>query len=175
MGTRSKIAPPPHNANKANVYEEDERHAALELAAVVGVTAAAAQLNVNRASIYRWINQYPQLWSDLRAGDPAAHKRGIAVRLEDLADRYAGAEHAILDDVEAGKISPRDAKEAAAMLKAFGSSRQAAVAGARQITGEPEQHEHHIDFPQIEAAMEALLNSARPEPALLTTNLAEAN
>lgn len=160
MGQYRTAKNPPNPKTKE--YDESERVAALELAATVGVKPASEHLGISRKTLYRWIDKYPKLWSDLRAGDPAAHKRQIAARLEDLADRYAASEHDLLDRVDAGQIKPKDAKEAAALLKAFGSSRQAAVAGARQITGEPERVEHTINFADIEQAMERLLGSAPP-------------
>lgn len=154
-------------------YSEEQRLAALELAAAVGPKPAAQHLGIARASIYRWINMYPREWSDLRAGDPEAQKRGIATRLEDLADRYAAAEHDMLDRVEDTLIGNADAKEAAALLKAMGSSRQTATVGARAARGDDHDiHEHNINFPQLEAAMELLLNGA-PAPALPVPNEAE--
>lgn len=148
-------------------YTEEEHKAALELAATIGPRAAARELEIERRSLYRWMEKYPKFWSDLRAGDPAAHKRNVAGRLEELADRYRGAEHDLLDRVEE-TIIPKlaDPKEAAALLKAMGSSRQAAIAGARVISGEPDQVEHTINFPAIEAAMERLLGASPAQPAI---------
>jgi transposase-like protein len=147
-------------------YDVSEHHAALELSASVGISEAARSLGLHRSAIYRWIQKYPQLWSDLRANDPNAGRRGMAQRLEDLADRYRSNEHDLLDKIEAGELAPKDAKEAAALLKAMGSSRQTATVGARQITGEPEHHELTINFAGIEQAMERLLGQA-PEPAAI--------
>jgi transposase-like protein len=156
-------------------YAESERHAALELAASAGVSAAARELGLNRSTIYRWIDKYPKLWSDLKAGDRTAGRRRIADRLEDLADRYAANEHDLLERIEDGTISAKDAKEAAALLKAMGSGRIGAIAGVRSITNESESLEVNINFPAIEAAMERLLDSAAPPPALPVVNEAEAD
>lgn len=147
---------------KTNRYPEADKRAALELAATTGVSAAARHLKISRAALYRWMEDYPQLWSDLRANDPNAGRRGLALRLEDLADRYRAAEHDLLLRVEDELIAKADPKEAAALLKAMGSGRQAAVAGVRSISGEPETHEHTINFPALEAAMERLLEGAAP-------------
>lgn len=162
-------------SENTKTYTEEERHAALELAAAVGIAPAARQLDVTRKTLHRWIDRYPKFWSDLRAGDPAAHRKGFAYRLEDLADRYVATEHDILDDIEDGKIKAKDAKEAAALLKAMGSSRQAAVAGVRSISGDPDQVvEHTINFPALEQAMEQLLGTAAIPPALVVENEANA-
>lgn len=152
-------------------YSEAEHHAALELAATVGVSAAARQLGLQRKQLYRWREKYPQLWSDLSAGDPTVGRRRIAQSLETLADRYASAEHDLLDSIEDGVIKAKDAKDAAALLKGMSSGRAAAIAGARTISGDPEVHEHNINFPQIEAAMERLLEigGTRAQPALVPT------
>lgn len=150
-----------------NSIPEDQRHAALELAATVGPAAAARHLGISRQSIYRWAELYPQLWSDLRAGDPKAHRRGVAARLEDLTDRYAAAEHDLLLRVEEVLIEQAGPKEAAALIKALGSSRMAATAGMRVLTGEADQVvEHNINFPALEAAMERLLEGAPTTLAL---------
>lgn len=157
-----------------NAYSVEDRHAALELAATVGIAPAARQLGVPRRTIYRWVDMYPQLWSDLRAGDPEAHKRGFAVKLEDLAARYAEAEHMALDRAEQ-ILQGANAKEIAAIMKAMGSSRQAATLGARTVMGDDHADvDVNINFPQIEQAMERLLGAAGPPPALLVANEAEA-
>lgn len=157
------------------VYTEEERHAGLELAATVGPRAAARQLDVSVKTLYRWMDRYPKLWSDLRAGDPTAHRRGFAHRLEDLADRYAASENDLLDEIDDGKLKPTDAREAAALIKAMGSSRQAAVAGARVVSGDPDQVvEHQINFPALEQAMERLLAGGKdaisPQGVLVVEN-----
>lgn len=157
-----------------NAYSVEERHAALELAASVGVKPAAEQLGVPRGTIYRWINFYPQLWSDLRAGDPEVQRKGIARRLDDLAERYTDTEHEILDKIETMLASGAtlDAKSLAALVKSVGSSRHGATVGARAVLGEPDRVEHTINFPQIEQAMERLLEQGRA-PALPVPNEAE--
>lgn len=151
--------------NTQRHYADEEQKAALELAAAVGVGPAAAQLDVTRRTLYNWMNKWPKLWSDLRAEDPTAQRRGTAMRLEDLAERYRDNEHELLELVEKGHIVPKDAKELAALLKAMGSSRQTATLGARSASGEPDQVEHTLNFPALEAAMERLLGAA-PTPAL---------
>lgn len=156
----------------AEEYDDTERHAALELAAATTISNAAQHFGMSRKTLYRWIEKYPQLWSDLRAGDTSKGRRKIAERLEVLADRYTAAEHDLLDSIEDGKIEAKDAKEAAALLKAFGSSRHTAVAGVRQITGESDTAEVNINFPALEQAMERLLGAA-PPPALVVENEAE--
>lgn len=156
-------------------YSDDEKHAALELAAQLGVRPAARHLGITSKTLYRWASDFPQLWSDLRAGDTNATKTRVAANLVDLAERYAEAENDLLEKIEDGDIAATDAKEAAALLKAMGSSRQAAVAGARTVSGEPEQHEHTINFPAIEQAMERLLGGGGQNPAtpaLVVENLA---
>lgn len=153
-----------------NAIPEPDRLAALELAAAVGPKAASEHLGISRASVYRWMNLYPQQWSDMRAGDPEANKRGIARRLEDLADRYGEAEHQLLDRVEETLIGNADAKEAAALIKAMGGSRQTATVGARATMGETEVHEHNINFPAIERAMELILKQGAEQPALQVEN-----
>lgn len=146
-------------------YADEEQKAALELAAAVGISPAAAQLDVTRRTLYKWIEKWPTLWSDLRAGDPTAQRRGVAMRLEDLAERYRDNEHDLLSLVESGHIVPKDAKELAGLLKAMGSSRQTATLGARSASGEPDHVEHTLNFPALEQAMERLLGAA-PTPQL---------
>jgi len=155
------------------VYSEDERKAALELAAATTIKGAAEHLGIARNQIYRWIEKYPQFWSDLRAGDTKDGRRKFAERLEVLADRYTGVEHDLLDKIEDGTIQAKDAKEAAALLKAMGSSRQTATVGAKTLSGESDLVEHTINFPALEQAMERLLATAAPA-ALTVANEAEA-
>ena len=152
--------------DKGKHYTEDEQKAALELAAAIGPTAAGRQLDINRATIYKWAQVHAKLWSDLRAGDPTVQRRNFAIRLEDLADRYGATENDLLDQIDAGRHAPKDAKEAAALLKAMSSGRMAAVAGARQMSGEPETVEHTINFPALEQAMERLLGQGGPAPVI---------
>lgn len=148
------------------VYDETEKKAALELAAAMGRRAAIRELGISSSTFQRWTEEYPEFWSDLRAGDPDVQKRRFAQRLEDLADRYLSAEHAVLERVEEHLIKSADAKEAAALMKAMGSSRMAATTGSRQIVPEAEVVEHNINFPQLEQAMERLLSASAPQPAL---------
>ena len=157
-----------------HAFSEDDRKAALELAATVGVKPAAEHLGVARASIYRWIDMYPRYWSDLKAGDREAQRRNIAGQLENLADRYAAAEHDALDRAE--ELLPHtDAKGTAALIRAFAGGRGVAAAGARSMRDEDrERTEVTINVPQLERAMQALLNQAdRPEPPVLVENVAE--
>lgn len=158
---------------RAREYSEEEVHAALELAASTSVASAGRHLGIGRATLYRWIDRYPKLWSDLIGGDYRHGRRKIAERLEVLADRYTAAEHDILDEIEGGKLKPKDAKEAAALIKAMGSSRGVAVAGVRSITGEADVSEVNINFPALEQAMERLL-SGGPDRPLLVENEADA-
>lgn len=157
-----------------HAFSEDDRKAALELAATVGVKPAAEHLGVARASIYRWIDMYPRYWSDLKAGDREAQRRNIAGQLENLADRYAAAEHDALDRAE--ELLPHSgAKEVAALIRAFAGGRGVAASGARQMRDEDrELTEVTINVPQLEQAMQALLKQAdAPQPALPVANLAE--
>lgn len=158
--------------DKANRYNEADHHATLELAASIGISQAGRHLGISRKTIYTWIDKYPKLWSDLKANDPNAGRRGIAQKLEDLADRYGASENDLLQKIEDGELAPKDAREAAALLKAMSSGRHAAVAGVRTISGEAEVVEHNINFPQLEKAMQAILDQA-PAPPLLVTNEAE--
>lgn len=154
-------------------YDESEKKAALELGAAMGRNAAVRELGISKATFQRWTEQYPEFWSDLRAGDPEVQKRRFAQRLEDLAERYLGAEHDLLTRVEDSLIATADPKEAAALIKALGSSRMAATTGSRQIVPEVEHVEHNINFPQIEQAMQAILDRAPSQPALVVDNVAE--
>ena len=153
-------------------YTESEKKAALELAAAMGRRAAIRELGISSATFQRWTEQFPELWSDLRAGDPDVQKRRFAMRLEDLAERYLGAEHDLLTRMEDKLIPTADPKESAAMLKAMASGRMAATTGSRQIVPEVEHVEHNINFPALEQAMERLLDGA-PQPALVVDNEAE--
>lgn len=144
-------------------YDEAEKKAALELGAALGRNAAVRELGISKSTFQKWTDQYPDFWSDLRAADPQVQKMRFAQRLDDLAERYIGAEHDLLDRIEDQLIKRANAKEAAALVKALGSSRMAATAGARQVVPEAEVHEHHIDFPQLEQALVRVLERA-PEP-----------
>lgn len=144
-------------------FPEESAKAGLELAATIGIKPAARELGVSTTTIYSWQRRYPSYWSDLRAGEAAAFKQGFATRLEDLADRYAETEQDALDKVdkllESGALG---AKDVAALIKAMGSSRGVATVGARAVRGEDKAQELNINFPQLEAAMEQLLNNAPP-------------
>lgn len=154
-------------------YTESEKQAALELGGAMGRRAAVRALGISPSLFQRWTEEYPELWSDLRSGNPEVQKRKFATRLEDLADRYLGAEHQLLDRVEDNLIKTTDPKEAAALLKAMGSSRMAAVAGSRQVVPEHEVVEHNINFPQLEQAMERLLQGAPSQAQLVEAEAIE--
>lgn len=154
-------------------YTDDEKKAALELAAAMGRRAAIRELGISSSAFQRWTEQFPEFWSDLRAGDPEVQKRRFAQRLEDLAERYLGAEHDLLERVEDKLIPKADPKEAAALIKALGSSRMAATTGSRQIVPEVERVEHNINFPALEQAMNAVLERANEQPALVVENESE--
>jgi hypothetical protein len=153
--------PPPH-------YTEEEKLAALELAAAVGRRAAVRQLGISASTFQRWTETYPQQWSDLRAGDLEAQKQGYAQRLEDLAEQYATLEFQALERVES--VLPQSGpKEIAGIIKALGASRGVAAVGARAARGEDRDIvEHNINFPALEAAMERLLERGDQAPQLPT-------
>ena len=156
-------------------YTVEEKHAALELAAAVGRRAAIRQLGISPHSLQNWIEDYPELWSDLRAGDREAQKHGFAQRLEDLAEQYSVLEFEALQRAER-LIKTADPKELAALIKAMGASRGVAAVGARSLRGEDAEHvEIDINFPQIEKAAEAILATVGPPPALPVANVAEAD
>ena len=156
-------------------YDEAQKKAALELGAAVGRNAAVRQLGIAKSTFQRWTEQYPEFWSDLRAGDREAQKHGFAQRLEDLADQYTAMEFAALERAEK-LIRTADAKELAALVKAMGGSRGVATVGARGFRGEDhEVVDHNINFPQLERAVEAVLDRAGPPPALPVRNEAEAD
>jgi transposase-like protein len=154
-------------------YSDEERTAALELAANTSIMGAAKALGITRGTLYDWIRKYPEKWSDLRA-DPTAGKRKVAQQLDVLVERYTDVEHDMLDKVESGEIVAQDAKEAAALMKAFGGNRQAAIAGSRSISGDPDVVEHNVNFPQIEKLMAQMLETAQ-QPALVVPNEAESD
>lgn len=149
----------------ARTYSEEEAKAALELGAALGRRAAIRQLGISSATFQKWTEQYPELWSDLRANDPKAQRHGFARRLEDLAESYTAVEFEALERAEK-LIKGADAKEAAALIKALGSARMAATTGSRQVAGDPVEHDHNINFPQLEAAIERLLEKAGAPPEL---------
>jgi transposase len=152
-------------------YTEEEMFAVLELAATTSIKNAARVTDVARNTIYRWIDRYPDKWSDLVV-DPTKGKRKVAQKLDVLVERYTAVEHEMLNDLEK-RETPQDPKELAAVLKAVGSNRQAAVAGSRSISGDPEVHEHNVNFPAIEALMADMLASVKPPAALPVPNEAD--
>lgn len=145
----------------------------MELAVAIGRRAAVRQLGISNHTFQKWTVKYPQEWSDLRAGDPDAQKNGFSKSLEELAHEYLAAEHDLLDKIADGENAPKDAKEAAALIKAMGSSRQAATVGSRTVVGAADLVEHTINFPALEQAMERLLDSAPSAPALEVRNEAD--
>lgn len=158
-------------------YTDDEKRAALKLAARIGISAAARELGTYNKTIRRFRDQMPEFWSELVAhADVApARRQRQAENLEDLADAYVEREFKAVEAadrlLDGGEL---EAKELAALIKAMGSSRGLATAGARAHRGEDLQVvEHNINFAQLERAMETLLNSGSPQPALPTPNLDE--
>lgn len=148
----------------AKTYTDGEKRAALELAASIGLKPAAAQLGISNASIFRWRNEMTPYWHSLVTGDENARQHKIADNLEDLAAAYTEAEREAItqayEKLEAGDL---DAKELAALIKAMGSSRGVAAAGARNIRGSDQPNfTLNINFADLETAMERLLDSARP-------------
>lgn len=152
-------------------YSDDEKKAALELAIAIGRREAVRQLNISPSAFQRWTQQFPQFWSDLKAGDPEQQRKGFAKSLEDLAAEGMSVEHEALWRAH-DQLKTSDPKETAAILKAAAASRQTAIIGAKQVLGEPDVVEHNINFPAIEAAMERLLEGHEP-PALQVANEAE--
>ena len=151
-------------------YSDEEIRAGLELAATTNILSASKELHVGRATIYRWINRFPELWSDLNAGREKP-QYGFGDQLERLAERYTEAEHEALDKVDKllEESEQLDAKELAALIKAMGSSRAVAAAGARAEKGQHDVIEHQINFPQLEQAMAALLEQTAQPPAIPAT------
>jgi hypothetical protein len=154
-------------------YTEDEAKAGMELAIAVGRRQAVKALGISNSTFQKWTVKYAQYWSDLKAGDPEAERKGFSKGLEELAQDYMVAEQDLIDQIQDGKFKPENAKEAAALIKAMGSSRQTATVGARSVAGEHEVVEHNINFPQIEAAMERILSAQAPQTALPVPNEAE--
>lgn len=139
-------------------FSDDDRRAALDLAAEIGVRPACRELDIAATEFYRWVKAMPEYWSDLQ--------RARAPRLDDLVDRYAAAEDKAIDQAEL-LIASADAKETAALIKAMGAARGLAHVGARQTRGEADTtHDLNINFPQIEAAAEAVLQRAKPTKAI---------
>lgn len=166
----------PKKQGSVTIYTEDEKKAALELAARIGTRAAAKELGTYPVTIRRFRDQLPEFWSDLMAGGDTRPytRRRTADNLEDLAEQYIEREFEAIDRAEK-LIKTADAKELAALMKAMGSSRGVATAGARGYRGEDSQViEHNINFDVLERAAAAIMDRvgppALPEP---TPNLAE--
>lgn len=157
-------------ANRAP-YTEDEARAGMELAIAIGRRKAIQQLGISHSTFQNWTQKYPQIWSDLKAGDPEAQRKGFAKSLEDLAQEGMALEHEAIEVAQA-KLKGADLKELAAIIKATAASRQAATVGARTVMGEADVVEHNVNFPQLEQAMQAILEQAAP-PALPVVNEAE--
>lgn len=161
------------------VYSDEEKKAALDLAARIGIRAAARELGLGGGAltIRRFREALPEYWSDLMAGGHVAPARRTrtAESLEDLAEAYADREFEAIERAEK-LIKTADAKELAALIKAMGSSRTGATAGARGYRGEDVQTvEHNVNFAALEKAAELLLARAPDPPALPVPNLAEAD
>lgn len=153
-------------------YTEEEQIAALELGATMGRRAAVRHLGISPHAFQRWTEKHAKLWSDLRAQDPEVQKQQYARRLEDLAEDAMAVEHDAIARASS-LLKDASAKDTAALLKGLSTSRATAVAGGRATRGEPDIHEHNINFPDLEAAMERLLGGGAP-PALPVRNEAEA-
>lgn len=162
-----------------NLYSDDEKRAALKLAAQIGIRAAARELGTYPPTIRRFREQMPEYWSDLvAAGDVSAERRRrTAQDLEDLADAYVEREFNALE--VADKLiedDELDAKGLAALMRAMGASRGLATAGARGYRGEDVQTvEHNINFAALEMAAQAILDRASPPalPPIQVPNVAE--
>ena len=155
-------------------FTEEQKKAALELSVTVGLAEAGRQFDVDRTTMWRWTKQFPEFYSDVTAGKREAQKLGIATQLEALAESYAEVEFQAIERAEK-LIKTADAKEAAALIKAMGSSRGVAAVNARQTRGEDvERIEHNINFPALEAAAALMLERAeqRAEP-ILVENVAD--
>lgn len=151
-------------------YTDDEQRAALELGAAVGRRAAVRQLGIAAGTFQAWTEKWPELWSDLRAGDRKVQKTRVAQNLEDLADQYSSLEFEALERAE--KLIPTaDAREISMLIKSMGASRGVAAAGSRAERGEDhEVIEHQINFPALEQAAEAILSRGVTQPALQVPN-----
>lgn len=154
-------ARPPRN------FSDDDKRAALRLAAEIGVRPAARELELSLSAIARWKKQFPELWSDLTSGRIDDRPTAFAQTLDELAEEYADVEREALE--RAAKLLPRaDGKEVAALMKGLSTGRATAIAGSQRLRGVPDEtSELRVSFPQIEQALEALLGSAE-RPALPT-------
>lgn len=156
-------------------FTQEDRRAALRLAISIGRRAAVRQLGISSASFQRWTEMEAEYWSSLRAGDPEQQQAQFAGRLEDLAEQYVDAE---LDALERAQklIKTADAKETAALIKAMGSSRGLATVNARATRGQDaDKLDVNINFPQIEQALERILDTAGTQSALPVPNLADSD
>lgn len=145
----------------------EQLQVALEFAAIHGFRAAGRRLGVAHTTVMRWAEANPELWSDLRAGDREAQKKGFAQRLEDLAESYTAVEQDAIERA-AKLLKSADAKETAALIKSMGSARTGAAASARAARGEDaDKVEVDINFPALEQAMERVLGRAQPQPLLV--------
>jgi transposase-like protein len=172
----------PATPRKPRTFSEEDKQAALRLAATIGLRAASRELDISKSVLHNWKKAYPQLWSDLRAGNVDKYQQNFANRLEELADEYADVEalaareafkrikkgQTVLDnDGELVENVPLDAKELAALIKALSSGRANAVLNTRAVRGEPtERIEHTLNIPALETAMEQLLAQAPPVKVL---------
>jgi transposase-like protein len=179
--TEGQLTPPPTRREPRHFSDEDKQ-AALRLAATIGLRPASRELRLSHSLLHKWKKEFPKLWSDLRKGNVEEFQQNFATRVEDIADEYVAAEQlAVREAVKRLKGGqtvfdregnredevPLDAKEIAALIKAMSSARAVAVVNARALRGEPDEiHQHNISFPAIEAAMEELLNRAEQPPAI---------
>lgn len=161
--------------DQGNRYLDDEKKAALRLAAKIGITAAAREMGLHRRTVSRFRDQLPDYWATLISPSDVAPQRRqrTAESLEDLADAYTEREFEALSRAEK-LIKTADPKELAALMRAMGSSRHAATHGARAYRGEDVQViEHNINFEALERAAQAILERAPSPPILVVENLAE--
>lgn len=167
------MTPRPGHAYKG--YTDDEKKAALQLAAKIGNAPAARQLTIGRESLRRWREEFPEFWSGLLvASDAPQRRQRAAENLEDLSDAYTEREFEALQRAEK-LIKTADGKELAALMRAMGASRGLATAHARGYRGEDAQViEHNINFEALERAAQAILARApSPPPILVVENLAD--
>lgn len=155
----------------AKRYTDDDARAALELGARIGIRRAVAELGIAKSTFHAFTKRLPEVWSDLRSQHRQAYRESTAGALEDLAEGYMEAEAAAVE--RAATLLPQaDAKEAAALIKAMGSSRGVAIGNARSLRGEADAtSELNINFPALEQAMARILEA--PAPPLPVLNEAE--
>lgn len=154
----------------------EEEIRAVELAAVHGVKATAEHLGIGLKTLEGWCyRKHRKQYSEFREGKISEWRAGFAAKMEDLAEQYGDAERVAaelaLKQLQSGDL---DAKELAALIKSMGSSRTAAAATGSKARGEPDHKDIlEINFPQLEQAMEAMLEGAAARRALPVPNLAE--